>query len=599
MNTSLMTIIFFLLAGYVGLALLYFITIRPRLRCLQNGQSKSPIPACSSDAVDAPSPLAAYHGGEASPQAYSLAEPATPHLALQRSLDEWWHTFDAVIDPILILDTDLTIVKGNRAALQLLSVNGSGIEGKKCHQLFAGSDTPCLMCLVQKVGRERKPHLQEITHRYIGRTFSVSCAPIINDDQIVGFVHSAKDISLQCNLEKRLVHASKLEAISTLAGGIAHDFNNILGAILGNADLLLYRLPIQEKEENPFVGPPITYEEIAEHVQAIKRAGNRAKALVGQILAFSRQTTNQRRNLLIAPVVKEVCRLLRASFPATIELKVSVAQDIGMIYADPGQIQQVLMNLCTNAAQAIENEIGVIEVSLREIETGKAEQLRYNDLVPGKYVVLTVKDTGKGIPPKTLERIFDPFFTTREVGEGTGMGLAVLHGIIVSHDGVIDVKSEMGKGTVFTVFFPRLPEAADEDDEIVLMPRGTETILFVDDEEDIVKMRTRMLSYLGYRLLPATSPEQALSYFTKGLEHIDLLITDHTMPRMTGLQLATRISAIKPDLPIILCSGYSEAITPEEAKKAGVRRFLAKPVDMRLLAIAIREILPNQDRGEQ
>jgi len=598
MNTSLMTIIFFLLAGYAGLALLYFISIRPRLRCLQNGQSKSPMPACSTDAEDAPSPLAADHGGEASPQAYSLAEPATSHLALQRSLDEWWHTFDAVIDPILILDTDLTIVKGNRAALQLLSVNGSGIEGKKCHQLFAGSDTPCLMCLVQKVCHERKPHLQEITHRYIGRTFSVSCAPIINDNKVVGFVHSAKDISLQCNLEKRLVHASKLEAISTLAGGIAHDFNNILGAILGNADLLLYRLPIQEKEENPFVGPPITYEEIAEHVQAIKRAGNRAKALVGQILAFSRQTTNQRRNLLIAPVVKEVCRLLRASFPATIELKVSVAQDIGMVYADPGQIQQVLMNLCTNAAQAIENEIGVIEVSLREIETGKAEQLRYNDLVPGKYVVLTVKDTGKGIPPKTLERIFDPFFTTREVGEGTGMGLAVLHGIIVSHDGVIDVKSEMGKGTVFTVFFPRLPEAAGEDDEIVLMPRGTETILFVDDEEDIVKMRTRMLSYLGYRLLPATSPEQALSYFTKGLEHIDLLITDHTMPRMTGLQLATRISAMKPDLPIILCSGYSEAITPEEAKKAGVRRFLAKPVDMRLLAIAIREILPNQDRGE-
>ena len=594
MNTLLLTLIFFLLAGYVGLALLYFVTIRPRLRCLQSMQSQVSAPLCSGVAVDVPLPVA----GDAATIKEPLPEQAL-QLALQRSLNEWWHTFDAVIDPILILDTDLTIVKGNRAALQLLSVNGSGIEGKKCYQLFAGSETPCPMCPIQTVCHEKTNRQHEIIHRYVGRTFSVSCAPIINDDRIVGFVHSAKDVSHQRNLEKRLVHASKLEAISTLAGGIAHDFNNILGAILGNADLLLYRLPIQKAGDNPFGGPPITYEEIADHIQAIKRAGNRAKDLVGQILAFSRQATNQRRNLLIAPVVKEVCRLLRASFPATIELKVSVAQDIGMIYADPGQIQQVLMNLCTNAAQAIENEIGVIEVSLRESETGRAEQLRYNDLEPGKYVVLTVKDTGRGIPPETLERIFDPFFTTREVGDGSGLGLAVIHGIIISHDGVIDVKSELNKGSVFTVFFPRVQEAAGEDDEIVLLPRGTETILFVDDEEDIVKMRTGMLSYLGYRLLPATSPEQALSYFAKGKEHIDLLITDHTMPRMTGLQLATRINAMQPDLPIILCSGYSEAVTPEEAQKAGVRRFLAKPVDMRLLANAIREILPHKDNGAQ
>ncbi len=598
MNTLLLTIIFFLLAGYAGLALLYFVTIRPRLRCLQTMQSQASTPPCLGEAAPVPLPVV-EDNDDAAIKNESLPQQVPLHLALQRSLNEWWHTFDAVIDPILILDTDLTIVKGNRAALQLLSVNGSGIEGKKCYQLFAGTETPCPLCPIQSVCRELKTHKHEITHRYVGRTFSVSCAPIISDDKIVGFVHSAKDVSHQRNLEKRLVHASKLEAISTLAGGIAHDFNNILGAILGNADLLLYRLPIQKAGDNPFGGPPITFEEIADHIQAIKRAGNRAKDLVGQILAFSRQATNQRRNLMIAPVVKEVCRLLRASFPATIELKVAVAQDIGMISADPGQIQQVLMNLCTNAAQALENEIGVIEVSLREIETGRAEQLRYNDLVPGKYVVLTVKDTGRGMPPETLERIFDPFFTTREVGDGTGLGLAVIHGIIVSHDGVIDVKSELGKGTVFTVFFPRVQEVAGEDEEIVSLPRGTETILFVDDEEDIVKMRTGMLSYLGYRLLPATSPEQALNYFTKGQEHIDLLITDHTMPRMTGLQLATRVKAMQPDLPIILCSGYSEAVTPEEAQKAGVHRFLAKPVDMRLLATAIRDVLPNKDRGVQ
>ncbi len=598
MNTLLLTIIFFLLAGYAGLALLYFVTIRPRLRCLQSMQLQASTPPSSGSAAPEPLTVDGNHD-DAAAQNESLPQQALQQ-ALQRSLNEWWHTFDAVIDPILILDTDLTIVKGNRAAVQLLSVDGSGIiEGEKCYQLFAGTEMPCPQCPIRTICGEIKTHKHEVSHRYIGRTLSVSCVPIISDDQIVGFVHSAKDVSHQRNLEKRLVHASKLEAISTLAGGIAHDFNNILGAILGNADLLLYRLPIQKVGDNPFGGPPITFEEIADHIQAIKRAGNRAKDLVGQILAFSRQTTNQRRNLMIAPVVKEVCRLLRSSFPATIELKVAVAQDIGMISADPGQIQQVLMNLCTNAAQALENEIGVIEVSLREIETGRAEQLRYNDLAPGKYVVLTVQDTGGGIPPETLERIFDPFFTTKEVGEGSGLGLAVIHGIIVSHDGVIDVKSELGKGTVFTVFFPRVQEVAGKDDEIVSLPRGTETILFVDDEEDIVKMRTGMLSYLGYRMLPATSPEQALNYFTKGQEHIDLLITDHTMPRMTGLQLATRVNAMHPGLPIILCSGYSEAVTPEEAQKAGVRRFLAKPVDMRLLATAIRDVLPNKDRGVQ
>ena len=583
MNPTMWTILFVVLAGYAGFTIiLYFVRIRPLLSARQTEKA----------------PLSADQCGETTDLKSCPVQPRNPVLG--SLLDEWRSTFDVVLDPILILDRDLTIVKGNRAAKQLLSVNGSAIEGKKCHQLFAGSDAPCRSCPIQMVGHDNDSYRQEITHRYLGRTFAISCSPLLRDNTVVGFVHSAKDISHQCNLEKRLVHTSKLEAIATLAGGIAHDFNNILGAILGNADLLLYRLPAKEGEKISFAGSPITFEEIAEHVQAIKRAGNRAKDLVTQILAFSRQTANQRKNLLIAPVVKEVCRLLRASLPATIELKVSVARDIGMIYADPGQIQQVLMNLCTNAAQSIENAIGTIEISLREIETGRAEQLRYNNLIPGRYVVLTVKDTGRGMPPETLERIFDPFFTTREVGEGSGLGLAVIHGIIVSHDGVIDVKSELDKGSVFTVFFPRVEEAdGEEENRVLAMPRGTETILFVDDEEDIVKMRTRMLSLLGYRLLPATSPEQALSYFSKGREHIDLMITDHTMPRMTGLQLAAEVSALKPELPIILCSGYSEAVTPEEAAKAGIRHFLAKPMDMRLLAMAIREILPNQDRGEQ
>ena len=577
MSTTVLTVLCLFLAGYAAVTIVfYLVSIRPRLY-VRKAQEAALVPEPSVPAM----------------------VPAVERSTEELPAEEWRLTFDAILDPVVILDRDLTVTKSNRAALLLLSPNGSAIEGKTCHQLFAGMAAPCRLCPVPGVQRDRKPARQEILHRFLGRAFSVSCSPIIREEEIVGFVYSAKDISHQRNLEKRLVHAHKLEAIATLAGGIAHDFNNILGAILGNADLLLYRLPTSKPTSGMPVGPPITTEEVTEHVQAVKRAGNRAKDLVGQILAFSRQAANQRRNLSVGPVVKEACRLLRASLPATIELKISVANDLGMIHADPGQIQQVLMNLCTNAAQAIDSRTGgSIEITLREIETGKGEELRYHELTPGRYVVLTVKDTGKGIPAEMLERIFDPFFTTRDVGEGSGMGLAVLHGIIVSHDGVIDVQSEVGKGSVFTVFFPRLQEDGQKDeDQIVAMPGGSETILFVDDEEDIVNMRTRMLSYLGYRVLPATSPEQALAYFTKGEETIDLLVTDHTMPRMTGLQLAIEVHTMRPNLPVILCSGYSEAVTPEEAHAAGVSRFLAKPVDMRILAMAIREILPERKRG--
>jgi two-component system, cell cycle sensor histidine kinase and response regulator CckA len=384
MSITVLTVLCLLLAGYAAVTIvLYLFSIRPRLRTIaQQGAVTKPT---------APKP-----------DSIPAGEQGTSELPAE----EWRLTFDAILDPVVILDQNLFIIKSNRAAMELLSADGSSIEGKRCHQLFAGIETLCRLCPVPAVRREQKPVRQEIYHRFLGRTFSISCSPIIREQEIVGYVYTAKDISHQRNLEKRLVHAYKLEAIATLAGGIAHDFNNILGAVLGNADLLLYRLPAKKNADIPTIGPPVTPEEIVEHVQAIKRAGNRARDLVSQILAFSRQSSNQRRNLLLGPVVKEACRLLRASLPATIEIKVSVAKDLGMIHADPVQIQQVLMNLCTNAAQAIDSRTGgIIEISLREIETGKGEELRYHKLIPGRYIVLTVKDSGKGIPAEMLERI--------------------------------------------------------------------------------------------------------------------------------------------------------------------------------------------------
>ncbi|MBM9513428.1 hybrid sensor histidine kinase/response regulator [Desulfogranum marinum] len=515
-------------------------------------------------------------------------------------LADWRFPFNAIVDPVLILDEHLRVVKANKAAIELLSVDGTDIRGKYCYKLFADTHEPCKFCPIPVVKKERQSINQEVKHSYLGRVYSVTCTPILNQLEIIGYIYSIKDISHQRQLEKQLVQAHKMDAIATLAGGIAHDFNNILGAILGNADLLLYRLPQEGTTANLDASPgQITIGEIVEHVDSIKRAGNRAKELVTQILAFSRQSAVKRKNFDITPLIKESCKLLRSSLPSTIELKVSVASNIGPIMADPGQVQQVLMNLGNNAAQSLENNVGTIEISLREIEAGRAEQNRYPNLEPGRYVVLTVKDNGKGISENDLQRIFDPFFTTRSVGDGTGMGLAVLHGIILAHDGIIDVKSTLGKGTAFTVFFPRsIQESALEEQVTANMPSGSETILFVDDEQEIVTMRTRMLEYLGYTVLSATKPETALEYFAEGKNKIDLLITDHTMPRMTGLQLAKAALEYDKELPIILCSGYSDPITPEEAQDAGIRRFLAKPLDMRLLAIAIREILPSKPKEE-
>ncbi|BCO09144.1 hypothetical protein GF1_15200 [Desulfolithobacter dissulfuricans] len=513
--------------------------------------------------------------------------------ALRQTEREWQRTFDAIKDPVIILSPDLKVRKGNAAAKKLLG-GGKPLEGKYCYELFAGSKETCRICPVPESSTSGDMQEQEVEHRYLGRTFHVNCAPIVEDGQLLGYAYTAKDITLQRTLEKQLIQAQKMEAIATLAGGIAHDFNNILGAILGNTDLLLYRLPGKNNDGDP----TLTLPEITQHLQAIKKAANRAKDLVSQILAFSRQSASRRKNVSIVPAIKEAIKLLRSSLPATIEIKADIDPDVCRIHADLTQIHQVFMNLCTNAAQAIDHEEGRLEITLRNVDAGPDELQRYPDLRPDRYLMLQVKDNGHGIPADLLERIFDPFFTTREVGEGTGMGLAVIHGIVTSHDGIIDVRSREGKGSEFTVFIPCAAEESEaQDDVVVALPLGKETILFVDDEEEIVAMRTRMLQYLGYTVLPATSPERALEYVRTEGERIDLVITDQTMPRMTGLHLAREIHKLQPEMPIILCSGFSEAVTPDEARNAGISTFLMKPLDMRLLAQTIRKTV-NSRRKE-
>jgi signal transduction histidine kinase/CheY-like chemotaxis protein len=511
----------------------------------------------------------------------------------EQEQQDWQCTFDALMEPVLILNTKWVVTRANLAAYELLARGTEDIIGKKCYTLFTDSSTPCSDCPIEYAQGKGLSRKLEMERPFLGKSLRVTCAPMFQGDKLVGYVHSAVDITHQRNLEKQLVQAQKMEAIATLAGGIAHDFNNILGAILGNADLLLYRIADARcrMDSSPVA---LSCDDIRDHLAAIQKAGKRAKDLVSQILAFSRQNTSRRRKVRISSMVKKAVKLLKSSLPATIELRIDIAENTGYIHADPTQIHQVLMNLCTNAVEALENQHGRIDISLQEVIVGGPNGLKnLHELKNGEYIVLSVADTGIGMSEDIMERIYDPFFTTRDVGEGTGMGLAVLHGIVTAHNGYIDVRSEPGRGTGFSIYFPKVKfqKEAVRTDPATNLSLGRETVVFVDDDEEIVKMHTEMLEYLGYTVIPASSGEEVLACLKEHLYEVDLLITDHTMPHMTGLELAHKISAIRSDLPVILCSGYAEPVSRQEAEKAGINAFLAKPFEMKELAETIRQVL--------
>jgi signal transduction histidine kinase/CheY-like chemotaxis protein len=379
-------------------------------------------------------------------------------------------------------------------------------------------------------------------------------------------------------LESQLRQAHKMESIGTLAGGISHDFNNILSAILGNADMAIDDLPEQS---------PARYS-----IDQITLAGHRARDLVKQILAFSRQTEHELKPVKVSLIVREALKLLRPSLPSTIQIRQRIIADRDVVLADPTQIHQVLMNLCTNALNAMFIEGGVLEVNLNDVELDAESAAYYEDLAPGSYLKIEVSDTGHGMKREVMDKIFDPYFTTKERGEGTGMGLAVVHGIVKNFDGSIIVHSEPGKGTAFTVFFPLFENAVKEKSEAFEpVSGGNERILFVDDEEALVNLGKRMLQKLGYEVEIRASSIEALEAFRSQPERYDLVITDMTMPYMTGETLIKEILSIRPDIPIILCTGFSDVITEEKAKDIGIKAFVFKPIIKRELAKTIRELL--------
>lgn len=412
------------------------------------------------------------------------------------------------------------------------------------------------------------------------RTFPIRNAK----GEVIRIAGVAEDLTEHKRIEEALTkserhfrQSSRMEAIGTLAGGIAHDFNNILTAILGYTELALATVPKNSRTQR--------------NLQEVMTAGHRAKHLVQQILTFSRQPGPGKRSIPLHPIVREALKLLRATIPSTITIQHSIKTEASIV-ADPTQIHQVLINLCTNAEYAMREEGGILHVMLEDVEVTEEMARVLLGLQTGPYVRLTVRDTGTGMTPEVLERMFDPFFTTKPIGEGSGMGLAVVHGLVTSHGGTIVADSKISKGTKIEVYLPRAQAPVwDLASDRGPIPVGRETILFVDDEETIVRLGQELLTSLGYAVEVETHSPQALATFKQDPHRFDLVITDQTMPSMTGEMLSRELLRIRPDLPIILCTGFSHIMSAEKAKALGIQAYLMKPLAIRDLAPIVRHVL--------
>ncbi len=509
--------------------------------------------------------------------------------ALQESHERFLTVLDSIDATIHVIDIEThEILFMNKYMLQLY---GEDLTGKPCWQAFKNRKEPCPFCNIPQllegyIDSENVKAWQD-WHHVEGRCYLCYDRIIRWTDQRPVKIQIATDITELKKLEEDLRQAHKMEAIGTLAGGIAHEFNNILGIILGNAELAIDEIP--------------EWSTAGEFLSEVRKASLRGKDVVKQLLSFSRKSIQNKKPTNMVKILKEALVLLRASFPATIQLNELIPATCPPVKADQTQINQILINLCNNAYQAMEEDGGILEITLEHIQLKQKRIFLDQKLDPGEYVRLGVSDTGPGIPESIQERIFDPFYTTKEVNKGSGMGLSVVHGIIKNHDGFIELDSSREQGTRIYCYFPvsELPPVED-DEEIDKSVGGQETVLFVDDEESLVKVCEHQLESMGYKVITKTDPLEALDYFKTHQQKIDLVISDMTMPGMTGDQLIGKMKEYKPELKSIICTGFSTKIREKEGEFAGATGYIQKPFDKRTLNQKIREIFdsrPANSRG--
>ena len=496
---------------------------------------------------------------------------------LRESEAKYRAMMESMNDPVYICTSDYRVEYMNPAMIKRI---GRDAIGEYCFKALHDLDRKCSWCQHEKVQQGDYYEIDIISPKD-NRFYHVSNSPIIFGDGSVSKMTVFRDTTKIKQMEAQLQQAQKMEALGTLAGGIVHDFNNILFPVLGYTEMLLGDIP----ENSPF----------QEKLQGILTGARRAGDLVKQILTFSRQGDYEMKPLRMQLVIKEVLKLIRSTLPATINISRHISNNCRLIMADHTQIHQIAMNLMTNAYHAMEDTGGTLTVNLSEIEWEEGD-VPVLEMAPGEYICLTVADTGMGMDQGVLDRIFDPYFTTKQEGKGTGLGLSVVHGIVKDHGGYVSVHSESGVGTEFKVYLPAIQteSCAKESEKSLLVPKGKERVLLVDDEQQIVAMLKQMLERLGYQVTCRTSSIEALEAFRQNPIVFDLVITDMTMPNMTGEQLSRQLMEIRRDVPVILCTGFSEKMSKERAGALGIKSFLMKPVVMSDLANTIRKILEKK-----
>ena len=511
-----------------------------------------------------------------------IEERKSAHEALKKSEEKYRSIIENIEDSYFELDILGNLIFFNKSLTQLLGYSEEELMGLNYKKITAKEDFEKLFGVfneVYKTGRiSQLVHCAFITKDHARKNVGILSSLMKHKNgEPIGFQGLARDVTKQMLMESRLQHTQKMEAIGNLAGGVAHDFNNILGGIIGYTQLIKKHSSRESK--------------IYPYVEQILKASERATGLVRQILLFSRKTETRKIPTDMGLIAKEVIELLRASIPSTIEIRHHFKEDLNPISADQTQIHQVFMNLCSNAAYAMKAGGGCLEITLDSVTVTMEGENGLEDLSKGEYIRLSVSDTGHGMNKETLKKIFDPYFTTKEIGEGSGLGLATVHGIVKDHGGIIRVESEEGVGTVFHLYFPTIRQAVEENKKAVEIAKGNETILFVDDEAYLADVGKEMLEDYGYQVESMTSSISAWEAFVQSPDRFDLVITDYTMPGMTGALLAGKIREIRPEVPIIMCTGIS--LDPGITKDLRLGKILMKPLDMDHLLHIVRNILDN------